>query len=226
MTGDVHMTDKKRTAKKFAFILIAVNVFITFVFAGMPKENVFRSIERTNFYKPPMHTGQVFYRVLSDVTLNEINGSEVHFSKGTEIGYWPQKEEIDRALDEERTDKDGVRIRDYIISEAVFKDAKVFENITDEVYAKDNERVRLEKEKESKLVRKKLISDLIWFVYPFDGMEYYKTAFILGLVFGLATLITDVFIYLKLTDKAVRIYAAMITVKLVESVLYVLLFKI
>ena len=226
MTGDVHMTDKKRPAKTAVFILIAVNVFITFVFAGMPKENIPHYVEHIHVYSPPIHTGQVFYRVMSDVTLNDVNGSEVHFSKGTEISYWPQREEIDRAMDKERTDKDGVRIRDYIISEAVFKDAKVFENITDEVYAKDNERIRLEKEKESKLVCKKLINDLIWFVYPSGDMEYYKTALILGLISGLAALITDLIIYLKLTDKAMRVYAAIITVKLVVFILFVLLFVI
>lgn len=217
------MNDKKKLL--LCILLLVFDVFITFVFAGVPRDSISHYVYHAGKHIPAIHSNQVFYRVLSDVTLKDINGEEVHYYEGSRISYHTVMAEIDRAMDPETYGRDGVKIESHIFSESVFKDASVFENITEQVYAEEKERIRLEKAEDAKLYIKKTVDDLFWYVSPAQGPVQYKTSLISGLAFAAAALTADLLVFFVFPKKRRAFYISSIVIKTLVFVLFFLMVK-
>ena len=128
-------------------------------------------------------------------------------------------------MDPEIYGRDGVMIESHILSESVFKDASVFENITEQGYAEEKERKRQEKIEDTKLYIKKTVDDLFWYVYPAQGPVQYKTSLIYGLAFAAAALTADLIVFFVFPKKRKVFYISSIVIKILVFALFFRLVK-
>lgn len=216
------MTDNGRNRK--ALIPAAINVFLMFALAGMPKDSMYIYFETQRYIS--FNSEQVFYLVLSDVTLKDKSGNEVHYEEGAKISYNRISSEIDRGLNPEEYGKDGVTVDSHVFSSSVFKDTSKFRNITAQVFEEEQEKIRKDKAEGPKRYCKKLFRDVFWFVYPFDGTNAYVFHLISGLIFAFVSVVTGVTLYLVNPEKAESICKILISIKLLLYIIIFLLIKL
>lgn len=194
------MTDKKKKPL-IALLLLAVDVFVTFVFAGMPKDSVSHYVLHANPHDIVRHGTYTYFRVLEDVTLKDINGKDVHFFKGREICCF------------EKNSGYEVEAGSNVFNKNLFYDEKIFENITEKVNAIEAQKRTLVKIEDERLAREKRFHDLFWYVYPFEGQYQYNICLAFGLVLAGAALLIDLIVFFVFREKAGKFYIISIVVK-------------
>ena len=166
------MDDSKK--QKICLTLIVINAIFAFLLCGMPK---YYKNENNLTHKsiPKYHDGQRIFIAQTDMVLKDKDGNDVPVRKGTEIDKWGEVNEavirgIEGMKDESVIpvifDSDGYY--DAYVLRSDLEDPAKFNEITEQVMKKQNDRITKEREEGHKEYCLYMLKQRFWFVvFPF-----------------------------------------------------------